>query len=336
MAEPLPSLSYYNKPEDYDAIPAVCYDERSPAVMESVMSKGYFTHEIRNGIHYLTEGWYFVMVAEHDDGLVVVDAPPTIGSDFLGNNLLPAIGEISDKPITHVIYSHHHRDHIGAANLYPDDAIYIAQDHCADSVAVANDPQRPQVTQRFTDSYTLELPGRTLQLDYHGNIHCPGNIWIYAPDEKILMNVDVIFPGWVPFSSLAMASDLRGFLKGHEVALSYDFDVFVPGHLSRLGTREDVEIQKAYFDDLVDTTMKHLDEVSPARNAMDAAITFMGIAEQVGGFENAWLVFDAYLNSVTDEVTAEVLPRWQGKLAAADVFTRSHAWQVVERLRIDA
>jgi hypothetical protein len=25
-----------------------------------------------------------------------------------------------------------------------------------------------------------------------------------------------------------------------------------------------------------------------------------------------------------------------GQLAAADVFTRSHAWEVVERLRIDA
>ena len=175
MAEPLPSLSFHTSPEHYDAIPAGAYDEHSPAVMEAVMSKGYYTREISNGIHYLTEGWYFVMVAEHDDGLIVVDAPPTIGSDFLGNNLLNGIGEISDKPITHVIYSHHHRDHIGAANLYPEDAIIIAQDHCAEYVATANDPQRPPATETFTDSYTLSLGGRTLQLDYHGNIHCPVN-----------------------------------------------------------------------------------------------------------------------------------------------------------------
>ncbi|MCH8992208.1 MAG: hypothetical protein IIA44_10730 [Acidobacteria bacterium] len=69
---------------------------------------------------------------------------------------------------------------------------------------------------------------------------------------------------------------------------------------------------------------------------MDAEISFMGGAEQVGGFENAWLVFDTYLNSIADAVTAEVLPKWQGKLAAADVYTRSHAWEVVERLRLDA
>ncbi|MCI0424420.1 MAG: hypothetical protein L0Z47_01035 [Actinobacteria bacterium] len=67
---------------------------------ESPQSKGLYTHEIRDGFHYLTEGWYFVLVVEHDDGLIVVDAPPTIGSDFLGNNILPGIREISDKPIT--------------------------------------------------------------------------------------------------------------------------------------------------------------------------------------------------------------------------------------------
>ena len=117
--------------------------------------------------------------------------------------------------------------------------------------------------------------------------------------------------------------------------MSYDFETFVPGHLSGVGTREDVDVQKAYFDELIAAAMRYLEEVSPARNAMDAAINFMSVAEQVGGFENAWLVFDAYLNSVTDKVVAEVLPNWEGKLGAADVFTRSHAWEVVERLRID-
>ena len=128
MPDALPSLNFYTSSEAYSSVPAVAYDETSPQVMEAVMSKGFYTREIGGGIHYLTEGWYFAMVAEHDDGLIVVDAPPTIGSDFLGNNLLNGIAEISDKPITHVIYSHHHRDHIGAASLYPHDAIIIAQE----------------------------------------------------------------------------------------------------------------------------------------------------------------------------------------------------------------
>jgi hypothetical protein len=82
--------------------------------------------------------------------------------------------------------------------------------------------------------------------------------------------------------------------------------------------------------------MKYLDDTSPARPGPGADPNFMSAAEDAGGFENAWLVFDTYLNGVAEKVTDEVLPRWVGRLAAADVFTRSHAWEVVERLRIDA
>ncbi len=332
----LGSLSFYRSAEDYAPIPAAAYDEHSPALMEAIQSKGFFTREIADGIHYITEGWYFALAVVHDDGVIVVDAPPSIGPTFAGDNLMNGVREITDKPITHVIYSHHHIDHIGAANVYPDDVTIIAQEECAYYVETANDPQRPVPTETFKDSYTLEVGGQTLQLDYHGLIHCPGNIFIYAPNQKILMNVDVIFPGWVPFTSLAMATDLRGFLRGHDVVLGYDFDTFVPGHLTRLGNRDDVEVQKQYFEDLVDTTMKHLDDTIPFRNAFDSEIQFMGVAEEVGGFENAWLVFDAYLNAVTDNVVEQVLPRWTGKLAGADVFTRSHAWEVVVRARVDA
>ena len=332
----LSEFSFYGSPDQYGDVPSVAYDERSPQVMEAVTSKGFYTGEIGGGVHFITEGWYYMLVVEHDDGLIVVDAPPTIGQYFMGGNILTAIGEISDKPITHVVYSHHHLDHIGAANVYPDDVIVIAQQECADMVATAKDELRPKATVTFDDKHTIEVGGQTLQLDYHGNIHCPGNIFIYHPAQKVLMNIDLIFPGWVPFSSLAMASDLRGFLRGHEVVLGYDFDTFVPGHLTRLGNRADVETQQAYFQDLVDAAMNHLDETQPGRNAMDAEINFMGAAEQVGGFGNAWLVFDHYLNSVADAVCAEVLPKWEGKLAGVDVFTRSHAWEVVERLRLDA
>jgi len=336
MPEPLPSLSFYDSADKYGEVPNSVYDARVQAGMDDLMSKGYYTDSIGGGIHYVKDGWYYQLVVEHDDGLIVVDAPPSNGEYFLGGRILQAIGEISDKPITHVIYSHHHRDHIGAAAVFDPDVTIIAQDECAALVERANDPQRPPVTETFTDSYTLSVGGQTLQLDYHGDIHCNGNIFIYHPGEKMLMNIDVIFPGWVPFSSLAMASNLHGFMDGHDLALGYDFDTFVPGHLTRLGNREDVEVQKAYFNDLIDTAMKYLDDVSPARNAMDAPVTFMSAAEDAGGWTNPWLIFDTYINGVTDLVCSEVLPRWQGRLGGADVFTRIHAWEVVERLRIDA
>ena len=57
------------------------------------------------------------------EGVIVVDAPPTIG-----DKILKAIAEVTDEPITHVIYSHSHADHIGAAGLFPASATYIAHE----------------------------------------------------------------------------------------------------------------------------------------------------------------------------------------------------------------
>src|SRR5215831_14354094 len=73
----------------------------------------------------------------------------------------------------------------------------------------------PAVT--FTKNYTLQVGNQTLQLAYYGNNHFPGNIFIYAPKQKVLMLVDIIFPGWAPFPYLAVAKDVAGFIKAHDI-----------------------------------------------------------------------------------------------------------------------
>jgi len=322
------------------------YDEHSQEMQAALQEKGFYTREIRDGVFLLTEGWYHVLVVPTDEGTVVVDAPPTISPDFYtGKNLMNGIESITDIPISHLVYSHHHHDHIGGAHNFPKDITIVAQEQCAKLLDDVKDPDRPVPTVTFKDKMTLKVGKQTLLLDYRGDIHCNGNSFIHLPDQKILMVVDVIFPGWVPFSSLAMASDLRGFMRGHDETLSFDFDTLVSGHLTRLGKREDVDIQKEYFLDLHATARKFLGErfrgsVDPAKreamknNPMDVG-DFMTIGQELG-FENARAVFDTYLNNIADAITEEVQPRWVGKLAAVDVFTRSHAWEVLERLRIDA
>jgi len=322
------------------------YDEHSEAMQAALQTQGFFTREIRDGIYLLTEGWYHVLVIPTDEGTVVVDAPPTISPDFYtGQNLMKGIASITDIPVSHLIYSHHHHDHIGAAGVFPKGIKIVAQEQCAKLLDDVKDPDRPVPNVTFKDKMTLTVGKQTLLLDYRGDIHCNGNIFIHAPDQKILLLIDVIFPGWVPFSSLAMASDLRGFMRGHDEALSFDFDTLVSGHLTRLGTREDVEVQKEYFQDMHETAKKYLGErfrgsvnaekrAAMQNNPMDVG-DFMTIGQELG-FENAWAVFDAYLNDVADKITEEVQPRWLGKLAAVDVFTRSHAWEMLERMRIDA
>jgi hypothetical protein len=92
-------------------------------------------------------------------------------------------------------------------------------------------PPVPAVT--FSKNMTLQFANQTLQLAYYGNNHLPRNIFIYAPQQRVLMLVDIIFPGWIPSPYLAIAKDTAGFIEAHDIALNnYYFDTIVAGHAS--------------------------------------------------------------------------------------------------------
>ena len=299
-----------------------------PAVPQD---KGYLVEEIRDGLYWATEGAYQVMFLTTGEGVIVVDAPPSIGE-----KVLQAVADVTNEPITHVVYSHSHADHIGAAAMYPAGAVIIAHEDTKTQLESAlsnnrafpygvfvggSEPPLPTVT--FKDRYELKVGSQTLILDYHGANHEPGNIFIYAPRQHVLMLVDVVFPGWVPFKDLALAEDIQGFLNAHDQVLEYDFDVFVGGHLTRLGTRDDVQIQKEYVSDLIanaGTALKTVD--------------FMAIAQEQG-FANPWGLFDVYLDAVAEKTTELTLAKWSGRLGGADVWTKDHSFRILESLRIE-
>ena len=292
-----------------------------------IPEKGYHVEEIGDGLYWVTEGTYHMMFLTTGEGVIVVDAPPSIGE-----NILKAIAETTNEPITHVIYSHSHADHIAAASMYPENAVYIAHEETALRLAqdrpfefglFVGGSGAPAPTITFSDTYTLTVGTQTLELEYKGPAHRPGNIFIYAPQQKVLMFIDVIFPGWTPFKWLAVAEDVPAFVDAHDWVLSYNFDTLISGHVGRLGTREDVEMQKEYI----------LDTQANAAKALQT-VDFSAIAAEIG-FSNVWLLFDTYLNAVSEECAKLTEEKWINRLGAVDVFTKSHCDKLVESLRID-
>ncbi|WP_350277877.1 MBL fold metallo-hydrolase [Kribbella sp. HUAS MG21] len=275
--------------------------------------------EIADGIFWLSDGSYRSIFVVTGDGVIAVDAPPT-----LGHNILRAIDRVTRKPVTGVVYSHHHSDHVGAMSIFPERAVRYAQRATAQRLSLLNDPERPLPTEVFDDTLTIEAGEHTLRLDYPGPNHSEGNSFIYAPNQRVLMLVDVIFPGWVPFSNLSLSAFVPGVLRAHEQALDYTFDHFVGGHVTRPGTPEDIRIQQEYLTDL--------------RTVAEAALSSVDLAATMAPVDtgNAWAVFRAYLDAVAAAATAdEIVPRWQDRLGGADVFTVPNAWAMAESLRLD-
>jgi glyoxylase-like metal-dependent hydrolase (beta-lactamase superfamily II) len=282
-----------------------------------VNADGYFVGQIKGDLYWVTDSFYTVMFLTTQDGVVLVDAPPTIG-----HNLLRAIGAVTQangrpSKVTHLVYSHSHSDHIGASILFGSDVVRIGHRECRTLLLRDNDPNRPPPTVTFEDHHTLTVGGQTLELAYHGPNHTPDTIFIWAPAQQTLMLVDVIFPRWVPWKQLAVSQDIPDWIKAQGVALSYPWQTLVAGHLGRLGTRADAELQIAYVADLLAGARATINSLNPAP-----------LFKRYG--DNAWAIFKVYLDEASAQIAAPVTAKYLGKLAAADVFTVSNAFTVFE------
>jgi len=299
--------------DKYVDVPAFA---KGPAVDPA---KGYRIQTLGDGLYMVTDGSYQSMFMTYEDGVVVIDAPPGYAA-----HIPTAIAEITNKPITHVVYSHVHADHIGGMKSLGGHPIIIAQAETNRLLARDNDPSRPLATVTFTDTYRLTVGSQVLELSYHGNAHVPGNIFIYAPKQRTLMVVDMIFPGWMPWRRFAVAQDIPGYFAQVKEINAMEFDTLVGGHVARTGTHADVATQLAFLEDVKAAAESALKTTMPGvgMNAADRRT-------------NPWSVFDNYIDRVALACVNQLTPKWSTKLAAFDVYVWDQCFAMEQSLRID-
>lgn len=309
----------------YAPVPA----EAIPPTINSTI--GWRVEEFGKGAYMVSDNLYNSLFLVSTKGVIVVDAPPTIG-----HNMLHAIGNTTTVPITHLIYSHAHADHIGAAYLFGKHVKIIAHEETKKILEDIKDPKRPVPDIVFEDTYDLCVGNQTVQLSYKGVNHQRGNIFIHAPIQKILMLVDVIFPGWAPWARIGEAEDVPGTLKAHAQTLEFDFDYFLGGHLGRSGRRNDVVLATEYLDDLKTNCAKAIALTGEASNETNP-ISYKEISGKVNEANpaNAWAQFKTIIDAAASYCSNITNEKWLGKLAAADVTGFESAFSMVQSLRID-
>jgi len=283
----------------------------------------YYVGRVERNLYWVTDGVYQSAFLTTRDGVVLFDAPPSIGG-----NLQRAVDEIAaangvPNTVTHLVYSHHHADHGGAASLF-EGAVRIGHEETRRLLARDGDPARPLPEITFADSYTLEVGGERVELAWHGSNHSPDNIYIHFPGHDTLMFIDVVNAGWVPIYNVNLSEDVIGYMGAPAIALSYPWSHFISGHLGRLATRDDVAVHQAYIADIEASAKEALASVDP-------------VPFYVAAGENAWAGVKAHLDTVTERACAPVVAKYTGVLAAADIeeFTYTTTFQIMQSLRLD-
>ena len=301
---------------DYALIPPT-------ALGPALNQQGYYVGRVERNLYWVTDGTYQAAFLTTSDGVVLFDAPPTIG-----HNLQRAIDEIADSNgeinrVRYLVYSHHHADHIGASSLFDKDVIRIGHEETRRLLLRDNDPARPPNEETFSDTRTLEIGGERIELSWFGANHSPDNSLIHFPDHDTLMMVDIVNSGWVPVYMSNLTGDVPGYIEASRKALAYPWKHLISGHLGRLGTRDDVTLHQKYMADIDASVRTALTQVDPTP-----------FFAKYG--PNSWAAVKGYLDAVTDAAAAPVIEKYTGVLAAADVFTQSTTFWVMESIRLDS
>jgi len=292
---------------------------------------GYHAVEVKPTFWWLSEGAYGTLLhipTDTDKQTILIDCPPTHGT-----KLREKVAELlGDRDLDVLIYSHFHGDHIGGSH-------YIVEQWPEVHIVAHRDTKWELEISELSDSpLDIPLPAQVFNsrltvgpyslIDANA-AHSPGNTYIYAQCEKILMIVDIIFPGWVPYYSWAMTQNFGRYLQAHDEIIAYDFDVLIGGHLTRPGTKADAILQKQYFDDLREAVEK-------AEKSVDMNDVYAEVVALTGesGLTNPWLVFDTFLEKTGQLCFNEMVDKYKGILGAVDIVTQTHCYTMSEFLSI--
>jgi glyoxylase-like metal-dependent hydrolase (beta-lactamase superfamily II) len=207
------------------------------ALGPALNDQGYYVGRVERNLYWVTDGTYQSAFLTTSDGVVLLDAPPTIG-----HNLRRAVDEIAagngvSNKVTHLIYSHHHADHAGASSLFDKDVVRIGHEETRRLLLRDDDPARPAPDETFQGRRSLEISGERIDLAWYGSNHSPDNIYIHLPDHDTLMLVDIVNAGWAPVYISNLTEDIPGYIEAPANALAYPWKHFIGGHLGRLGHR---------------------------------------------------------------------------------------------------
>ncbi|MET7914111.1 MBL fold metallo-hydrolase [Streptomyces avermitilis] len=289
------------------------------ALGPDIPESGYVVQDLGGGAHFVTQGMINTMFVETKNGVVLVDASP-----FLGDKLLEAIESVTPKPVTHLIYSHAHADHIGAAHLLKRDGLKIISHEITGEFIkeVKNDDRRPLPTETFSGRRKeMDIDGVRFVLDYTGDWHQAGNLFIHLPELKLMGAMDSFTPKSAPFFRLYFSAHVPAYFDAMDQLLEYDYETIVTGHMALPGTPEDVATNREYIRDLRAAASEALRTVDMKEASAAAKVPA----------NNKQAEIKVWMDAVTARA-AELMPSWEKRLGGTDIFLSDNlnatAWSV--------
>ncbi|HFU3168717.1 TPA: MBL fold metallo-hydrolase [Escherichia coli] len=227
-------------------------------LFERNMSQPYILQKIGERTYYVQRYFYSTTFYVGDKGVLLFDAP-----EGRGKYLLQAIRDVTPLPVTALVYSHYHVDHIGDSPFWNDEAKkegvnlrIIASKATAEKMQFMNSrlPVATQVLSKKDDQFKFEK--QTIELHRfvkagHTDDH---SVWLLK-QEKVAHSPDLLNPDQLPMMGFAVSDTLVYHESNLRQVEMLDWKYFIGGH-GNIGSHDDFKFQRQFLNDLRDTTIK--------------------------------------------------------------------------------
>ena len=227
-------------------------------LFERNMSQPFILQKIGERTYYVQRYFYSTTFYVGDKGVLLFDAP-----EGRGKYLLQAIRDVTPLPVTALVYSHYHVDHIGDSPFWNDEAKkegvnlrIIASKATAEKMQFMNSrlPVATQVLSKKDDQFKFEK--QTIELHRfvkagHTDDH---SVWLLK-QEKVAHSPDLLNPDQLPMMGFAVSDTLVYHDSNLRQVEMLDWKYFIGGH-GNIGSHDDFKFQRQFLNDLRDTTIK--------------------------------------------------------------------------------
>lgn len=229
----------------------------------------YTLQRVTSRVYWVSRRFYCSLFYVGDSGVLLVD--PVLGS---ADSIVRAVAEVTDLPVTAVVYSHFHVDHIGGARrlfeLLGRPPKVIASAHTALWMSrFGSDLPFPTDVLSWPDN-SFDFDGTELRLQ---GLPCPGHapdhsVWL-LPSERVGHSADLINIDQLPFGGFAGQDPAVLFRTNLEFARDLEWDWFSGGH-GNIGERSDFDFYLRFLDEMEEVIA---DEVPRPPSVPDLSLT---------------------------------------------------------------
>lgn len=215
--------------------------------------------KVAGDVYRFQNRFHYALVVVTNDGVVVVDP---INADAAGR-LKGKLKEITNKPITHLIYSHSHADHASGGRVLGAKTV-IAQENAPATI----DGVAPTV--RFKDTHSLKMGGKTFELTWLGEGHGKDLIVVVVRPENVAFITDAASPKRLPYRDMPR-SNIDGWIDQIRKIETLDFEVFAPAH-GAIGVKADAKDARIYMETLRQRVLEGL-KAGKSADELAASVT---------------------------------------------------------------